>query len=96
MKWQSVRETPNILESLFLYMFSTSSPWAMCVIDRETERSSHGFTCLRITEYSDDGLRPSELIEFGSPRPNAGERQGQGRGEGANVPLIAVACAPRP
>ena len=29
---------------------------------------------MRIAEYSDDGLRASKkLIEFGSPRPNAGE-----------------------
>ncbi len=32
---------------------------------------------LRITEYNDDRLRPSKtLIEFGSPRPNAGEGSG--------------------
>ena len=29
---------------------------------------------MRITEYCDEGIRPSKkLIEFGSPRPNAGE-----------------------
>jgi len=49
---------------------------------------------LRTTEYSDDSLRASKtLIEFGSPRPNAGEGLGV---RGASTRLDVVASLPRP
>ena len=45
-----------------------------------------------IENYRIDGLRPSKkLIEFGSPRPNAGE----GLAVRGHAPLNVMACAPR-